>query len=203
MRDYHESELLDDSRRRQAAIDHHDVDPGKGDESYLNTPNLGTPPDDAPEDAFRNTHRYSQKKRAKGPAMDLSEDTIGDGQYAADADTSRDLEDYKKLYLKQIVKLTSKRSKQMSEAKPTPRQPSPLEQVGSPTQRIIRKSARVRGSTPSNQSQHGPPFQGSAARHISAMADRRSDEEPASGSERLPEDVDDTFQQFQETPLED
>jgi hypothetical protein len=79
MRDYHESEYLDVPRPRQDPIDEHVPDPDEEDESYLNTPNLGTPPDDAPEDAFRNTHRYSQRKRTGGPAIDFSVDTVGDG----------------------------------------------------------------------------------------------------------------------------
>lgn len=49
------------------------------DESYLDTPHLGTPPDDAPEDAFRNTHRQSVKKRPKQPDTDLSVESVGDG----------------------------------------------------------------------------------------------------------------------------
>ena len=69
------------------------------DESYMHTPYLGTPPEDSPEDAFRNVHRQSgvRMQSNKGISHFYTDD---DGNYAADADTSRDIEDFKKLYLK-------------------------------------------------------------------------------------------------------
>ena len=98
--------------KQQAEINHTDDDcSALYDESYLHTPHLGTPPIDAPEDAFRNTHRNSEaginsrKSNSVVPpnfARMPPSYTDEEGNYAADADTSLEAVDFNNIFSKGV-----------------------------------------------------------------------------------------------------